>query len=475
MVIDKKQFRTRVFIWEFVWTAELIKDIFALCDQKEIEICGWAVREKDIQTLLKVNQNAPVFEAPLPSNLKLINYDFNLIDGFHFAEEENISFLLDREGKYQNNMHSSQVRFQVHSWVETLLDTTKPDWILFPDVPHNIFTYLLYLSAKRKGIKTLMLRMGLAPHLFTISESVERNYLPDLSKSENVSLSSQSSEFLNTLKLNEVEPNYMTKQRKDSQMKQIFLRALSKGINLFSKKSLGATSTYVKRWQLKKYYESICISNLNMDKPYIVVFLHLQPERSSMPEGGIFAQQWLMLQMLSNVCKSEDWNLYIKEHPSIFMAGPKLYRGKWFYDSVKELPKVSFISSSVNSKLIIKKSRAVATITGSPGLEAVANGIPALFFGESGILGCTGTFRIQSQEDLNVAIKTILNGIEIKFDDFERFYSAWENEVTCYNSGLSNTADFNSLWSKGIPQKEIFIKMVQWMENEKSVSLIKDD
>ena len=71
-------------------------------------------------------------------------------ESFSFEEEENIRFLLDREGAYQNNMHSSQVRYRSLFWVETLLNVTKPEWLLFPDVPHNIFTYLLYLSGKRK-------------------------------------------------------------------------------------------------------------------------------------------------------------------------------------------------------------------------------------------------------------------------------------------------------------------------------------
>ena len=60
----------RIFIWEFVWSEELIRHIIQLCEEKGLEICGWAVRRKDINRLLEVfGQMRLIFEAPLPSDL----------------------------------------------------------------------------------------------------------------------------------------------------------------------------------------------------------------------------------------------------------------------------------------------------------------------------------------------------------------------------------------------------------------------
>lgn len=468
MNFNDNHLNKRIFIWEFVWTEDLIKHIIQLCNEKGFEICGWAVRRKDIKRIIDIWPDAPVYEAPLPLDLDEINYESDMLHSFSFEEEENIRFLLDREGAYQNNMHSSQTRYEVYAWVETILRRTNPNWILFPDVPHNIFTYLLYLSAKRKGIKTRMIRYGFPPHLFIISESVEREIFKINSESLNGELSLQTNEYLNALRLDDAQPIYMLNQKLNSKPFQVLMRIFAKGRHSFSKKSISAAVTHIKRIQLKRYYESICVSNLEITKtnPYIVVFLHLQPERTSMPEGGIYAQQWLMVQMLSKVCAVEGFDLYVKEHPSTFMTGPKLYRGRWFYNSLKALPKVSLVSLSVKSTEILRNAKAVATITGTVGLEAVLKGIPAFIFGESIINGCAGTHRIKNQFDLNSAILSIQNGVEIEFEDIKKFFSALENDENCYNTKLPRTANHSSLWAQGIPQTVMFSKMVKQIENQ---------
>ena len=464
----------RIFIWEFVWSEELIRHIIRLCEEKGLKICGWAVRRKDINRIIEVWPDAPIFEAPLPTDLHMIDYKADVFRSFSFEEEENIRFLLDREGGYQNNMHSSQVRYEVYGWVQTLLNRTKPDWILFPDVPHNIFTYLLYLYGKRQGIQTQMIRYGFPPHLLTISESIERESWKTSLKTEDIKLSSQTTEYLNTLRHDDAQqPIYMIKQKKNVKPIQIMKRLISKGSDVFTKKSLDAAFTYKKRTELKKIYENLCNSKLKFPKsdPYVVVFLHLQPERTTMPEGGLFAQQWLMVQMLSEVCSAEGYKIYVKEHPSTFMAGPKLYRGRWFYDSLKVLPNVSFVSTSVNSSVILKNAKAVATITGTVGLEAVVKGIPALIFGESVINGCAGTYRIRKLSDLETAISSIKKGIELEFDDIKRFFSDLEHHQNTHNTGLARTADHGDLWLQGVPQEVMFSKMVAHIEKEVFTSI----
>jgi hypothetical protein len=469
MKVDKPESKARIFIYEFVWTEALIKHIIQVCAEKNIDISGWAVRKKDLARLQGVWPDAPVYDAPLPSDSSLTNHKLDLLSGFSFEEEENIRFLLDRERGYQNNMHSSQARYEVLAWAETVLELSKPDWLLFPDVPHNVFTYLLYLCGKRRGLKCLMIRRDLAPHLFTLGETVERSAPALLPKIQTPELSQRTAEYLKALRHgNEVAPTYMLKQRRNSKPLQIVKRSLAKGFDLFTKKSLGAFLTHTKRRKLKQFYESVCEPNLDTTsgKPYIALFLHLQPERSTIPEGGIFAQQWLIAQMLSAVCSAVGWNLYIKEHPSTFLTGPKLYRGKWFYTGLKKLPNVSLVSTSINSVSVLKNAKAIATVTGTVGIEAIAKGIPALLFGESPYIGCAGAFRIKSQSDLNTAIESIKQGVEISFDDVERFFSAWERNENCHNTGLPRIADHSKLWAEGVPQTAMFSKMAHVIQNE---------
>lgn len=469
---DNPQSKKRIFIYEFVWTEALIKHVIQLCSEKDIEICGWAVRRKDMDRLRGVWPDAPIYESAMPSDLSLINFEFDLLNSFGFEEEENIHLLLDREGSYQNNMHSNQTRYEVYAWVKTVLKQAKPDWLLFSDVPHNIFSYLLHLEGKRLGKESLMIRMGLAPHLFMLSKTVERDFSPiDLQK-ESTEPSTQSIEFLKLLRHgSDVSPTYMKRQRRNSKPLQIVKRAMAKGSDLFTKKSMRAVGTHIKRRKIKQFYESVCEPNLDMTKPYVILFLHLQPERSTVPEGGIFAQQWLIVQMLSAACVPEGWNVYVKEHPSTFMVGPKLYRGKWFYNGLKLLPNVSLVSTSVDSGSLLENSKAVATVTGSVGIESVTKGIPALLFGETPRIGLTGTFRIKSQADLKAAISSIRDGVEIDFDDIKRFYSAKEKDLNCHNTGLAKTANHGASWIQGIPQTVMFSKMIDIVENEKLTSV----
>ncbi len=444
LIKKQNDLKTRVFIWEFVWTKELIKHIIDSCDINNIEICGWGIRSKDFQKMKEVWPIAPIFEAPLPFDKALIKFNCELADGFSFEQEENITYLLDREGKYQNNMHADQMRYEINAWVLHILEYTNPDWILFPDVPHNIFTYLLYLNAQKHGVRVQMIRRGLTPNLFLITRTIERDFPKELNETHKINLSPHTLDFLEAFKRDsDTSPYYMKEQRKNSKFLQILKRSIAKGSDLFTRKSFGAIHVHFNRKKLKKFYESICDSSFDLPntKPYIVVFLQLQPERSTNPEGGVFAQQWLVVQMLSRVCSENGWKIYVKEHPSTFMTGPKLYRGEWFYNGLMALPNVSLISTSVDSIKLLKKAKAVATVTGTVGLEAVTNGIPALLFGESPFFGCEGTFRIRNYEDLKKAISSINDGIIIDFNLIKRFFSAWENDERSYNTELFRNED----------------------------------
>ena len=68
-----------------------------------------------------------------------------------------------------------------------------------------------------------------------------------------------------------------------------------------------------KRRKLLRYYESLT-SPIEVDKPYILVSLHRQPEASNSPTGGTFVHQLLKVDILSRALP-EGWNVYVKEHP----------------------------------------------------------------------------------------------------------------------------------------------------------------
>ena len=54
-----------------------------------------------------------------------------------------------------------------------------------------------------------------------------------------------------------------------------------------------------------------------LDENFLLFALHFQPERSTMPEGGIFNDQILALKLLSQNIP-DNFIIYVKEHPRQF-------------------------------------------------------------------------------------------------------------------------------------------------------------
>jgi hypothetical protein len=93
---------------------------------------------------------------------------------------------------------------------------------------------------------------------------------------------------------------------------------------------------YKRTKKLNERYKQM-VSNVEFDKPYLFVALMYQPERTSCPEGDIFADQYLMIEWLSS-CLPEGWLIYVKEHPSQFLFHVDQTRNEWFYSDLMKFP-----------------------------------------------------------------------------------------------------------------------------------------
>ena len=113
--------------------------------------------------------------------------------------------------------------------------------------------------------------------------------------------------------------------------------------------------------------------------PFVFFALHYQPERTTMPEGGRFADQELALRMISDVLPG-GWNLLVKEHPSQFLwqTEGELGRDSGYHDRLAALPGVTLVPLDVASAALVERAKAVVTITGTVGWEAALNGVPAI-------------------------------------------------------------------------------------------------
>ncbi|MGD1975416.1 MAG: hypothetical protein PVG73_15220, partial [Desulfobacterales bacterium] len=153
---------------------------------------------------------------------------------------------------------------------------------------------------------------------------------------------------------------------------------------------------------------------VDMNVPYIFVALQCEPERQTCPVGGVFGNQYLMVDLLSKVLP-HGWMLYVKEHVSQFKEYQAAERSKTldFYDRIAAKPNVEFVPLSYTSFELIDHAQASATVSGSVGWESIVRGKPSLLFGHSWYQDCRGIFVTHTIEDCREAIRQIQNGFQI--------------------------------------------------------------
>jgi hypothetical protein len=140
-------------------------------------------------------------------------------------------------------------------------------------------------------------------------------------------------------------------------------------------------------------------------KPFVYFPLHFQPEATTVPMGGVFADLILAARLL-NATLPKGVLIYVKEHP---------YRSSWlsrniqYYQDLLELEKVRLVPVSVDTFALREHCLAVATVTGSPGFEALFRGKPVLLFGSRFYQYAKGVFPVKSLQDCKEAIRAIFD------------------------------------------------------------------
>jgi Capsule polysaccharide biosynthesis protein len=179
--------------------------------------------------------------------------------------------------------------------------------------------------------------------------------------------------------------------------------------------------------KMKRRYDELAVSP-DLTRPYIYVALHMQPERSTNPNGGVFDNQDVMIGMIAAALPA-GWCVYVKEHPSQYLDGVRVERGRWgnFYDAIVAHPNVALVPSATPSFELIDNARAVASVTGTSSWEAIARGLPALVFGEAWYKGCEGAHTVRTAKDCRQALARIAAGERPDPEKVRLFLQAVDN------------------------------------------------
>lgn len=317
----------------------------------------------------------------------------------------------------------------------------SPELYLFGNVPTGFYALLDYVLSKIFKFETLILRRTELPGHFVIpitsleehssyiyEELISTNI--DLKKTESV-INDEVNKYIDNLSglYEEAMPGEYGRAGGFNEAYKISKKTGKIKIkNSFLKKAIKATFSQKKskfkflvklciysimRANLAYSYSKLVSQNIFEDENYILVNLHYQPEASSIPLGGKYAYQELLISMLSRAVP-KGWAVYVKEHPSHLLNNrvefSMKFRHKTFYENISQYHNVKLISVDENNFKLIDKSKAVATLTGTAGFEAINRGVPCLAFGFPWYMYASGCIDINNFNDLNAAINRIQNG-----------------------------------------------------------------
>lgn len=122
---------------------------------------------------------------------------------------------------------------------------------------------------------------------------------------------------------------------------------------------------------------------------YVCLFLQLQPEQTTLPDGGLFVHHLFAIQTLYAAVSKLGLSLVIREHPATFETAYNLtWRPRDFYRTINGIgPGIYFDEIDADPYSLIKNAVAVSAITGTVLLEGLLQGRPTIAFGKHPLRG----------------------------------------------------------------------------------------
>ncbi len=435
------------------------------------EVCFWTAGP-ELEDRVKSYFPAAVFQSNLaaardipPAELRgLVRRppDAALLDAL--APHENpVLKMMDRMGDGAAFLLDERLDlyYRYLGYWQAVLDKFQPEVVVFSFAPHLVYDYIVYLLCRLRGIRTVMFEFIAAIPGFLFAQEgfdlgisgVEDRYRNKLAHWDGgpVALSAPAQSYLDGINRNygEGSPWYIkSHQEKAAQFNSAYTwKSLAsylvhpgRAAELVTKarkylfdppprnyfkvpgKRLDQAAFTGLAWRrdrerrrrhkerMARYYKSLA-AEADLDRPYILVALHFQPERTTAPLGGRYVDQLLMVRLLSRWLPT-GWRLYIKEAPAYFFphVTKQRARDRDFYDQIAALPNADLVDPDMNIFTLVDHARAVATVTGTVGWEALMRGKPALVFGHAWYKGCDGAYWAAEEASLRRALEEIQAG-----------------------------------------------------------------
>ena len=296
--------------------------------------------------------------------------------------------------------HQSRSR-QWREWVTYcygLLVHHRIDRVIQNNVPHLAFEFIVHCAARALGIKTNFTMQLTVKGTFVVAESIAGMFEPlaqDLQEAGGAPALAlhprMEDEFAR--RTGKSHPWYMVKSR--APVKQLLRtrlrRILHPHLNPRVAERTRAFFSGLAKWRAQRAIG--CGSA--PPSPFVYFPLHLQPEATTMPLGGVFADQLIAMETLARAVPPH-WTIAVKENPKQRLK----HRTPEFYERLREIPRVRLVDGNTSTFDLICESSAVATITGNAGWEALFAGKPVFTFGEAFFKHAPGVIAVDELTEI---------------------------------------------------------------------------
>lgn len=373
------------------------------------------------------------YDDLIKESIKDMYFDEQIYDKVYSHINEIIE-LINRLDLYQiQQTHNAINQFNIwYRFFYSIFKKNNIDYIIFENYPHSGVSIVLYYLAKYLGIKTIFLKQELeietnTPIIsyfydlsdFGVYKDMQRKY-----RESRIILDKEFKKKLSYMKNLNSYDCYKINNSKHTTLAFIsrFAAKLTKKV-LLNKKSYRKVEHYIpaKIRQLCLQYKYVnnlkkTISiNFSFNQKFVYFPLHLQPELTTCPLAGIYNDQLLAIERLSQIIP-KDWYIYVKENPK----QTEFQRPASFFKRLKLINNVILVPASVDTYDLIQNAQFVATPTGTAAYESITGGKPAMIFGKAWWSNLPGIFKYHEKFDINELLNYKINfcDLEYKINDF---------------------------------------------------------
>jgi len=349
--------------------------------------------------------------------------------------------MMNKKFEWMGTEQRKNYYYQLLQYWWGVLQTKKPDIIIFPAPPHTLYDYVIYALSKKTNIKTIIFEFTRIGDRMLIANHFEDGY-PGFKKKieeyknkevqiEDLPKDIKEHYFIQTEELDDPIPPDTKEILGIERIKRVVgykgesIKKSIKDFSIFYKSARYIVKKF--KSNLQKEYGNVVNKNIDIEAQFIYFTLHYQPESTTCPKGGVYNSQILTIRTLA-AALPKGWKLYIKEHPAQWL--PRgfnffSYRYKGFYREISKINGVEVLPIFMDSRFIASKAKAVVTTTGTPGWEAVLQGTPAIIFGYTWYRNCPGIFQVRSTKDCKKALEIIQNTKKISQQDILCYLAAF--------------------------------------------------